>query len=135
MIVDANVLVSALIGRSFADLRRWSDAGIELKVPEAQMRETAQVLRYRIGRSADEVARLMASLEPLSTVVESHVYDRQKDAARSRLGGHVQPDWPVLAAAIALDEPILSNDRDFFGVGVTVWSTAVFKREMESPNG
>ncbi len=32
-------------------------------------------------------------------------------------------DWPVLAAALALDCPIWTEDTDFFGYGVATWTT------------
>ena len=50
-------------------------------------------------------------------------YIDHEDAARARLGPRGQPDWPVLAAALAFEHDIWSNDRDFFGVGVPVWTT------------
>ena len=135
MIVDANVLISALIGRSYDDLKSWRDRGLELRTPQPQMRETMLVLRDKMGLSAEELARQIARLDGVIEIVEPQDYAGLEQRACERLGPGGQPDWPVLAAAIALDEPILTNDRDFFGVGVTVWSTSVFKREMESPNG
>jgi predicted nucleic acid-binding protein len=32
-------------------------------------------------------------------------------------------DWPLIAAALALDLPIWTEDRDFFGCGVATWVT------------
>lgn len=32
-------------------------------------------------------------------------------------------DWPVLATAIALACPVWTEDEDFFGTGVAVWTT------------
>ena len=32
-------------------------------------------------------------------------------------------DWPILATALALDLPIWTEDRDFFGCGVATWIT------------
>lgn len=33
-------------------------------------------------------------------------------------------DWPVVAAALALNCPIWTEDQDFFGVGVPTWTSA-----------
>lgn len=41
---------------------------------------------------------------------------------RLRVGG--KSDWPLLAAALAFECPVWSDDIDFFGTGVAVWSTA-----------
>jgi predicted nucleic acid-binding protein len=43
--------------------------------------------------------------------------------ARKRLGVRDPDDWPVLAAALALDCPIWTEDTDFFGCGVATWTT------------
>ena len=32
--------------------------------------------------------------------------------------------WPVLALALAVDAPIWTEDQDFFGSGVAIWTTA-----------
>ena len=32
-------------------------------------------------------------------------------------------DWPILAAALSLSCDIWTEDRDFFGSGVAVWTT------------
>jgi predicted nucleic acid-binding protein len=35
-----------------------------------------------------------------------------------------ESDWPVLAIALALGCAIWSEDQDFFGTGVAVWTTS-----------
>jgi predicted nucleic acid-binding protein len=57
------------------------------------------------------------SLAPLE------VYERFEADARERLGGGDQSDWPILAAALALECAIWTEDRDFFGVGVATWTS------------
>jgi predicted nucleic acid-binding protein len=46
-----------------------------------------------------------------------------EEASRERMQTRDPDDWPVLAAALALDCPIWTQDADFFGVGVVTWST------------
>jgi predicted nucleic acid-binding protein len=43
--------------------------------------------------------------------------------ARQRLRGRDESDWPVLASALGLGCPIWTEDADFFGTGVAVWTT------------
>jgi predicted nucleic acid-binding protein len=52
---------------------------------------------------------------------EEYEHLRHDADARLREGG--KSDWPALAAALALEAEIWSEDVDFFGVGVPVWST------------
>jgi predicted nucleic acid-binding protein len=39
------------------------------------------------------------------------------------LRGRDEDDWPVLATALALGCAIWTEDTDFFGTGVAVWTT------------
>ncbi len=52
--------------------------------------------------------------------------DRSADfeaEARKRLGTRDPEDWPILAAALALECPIWTEDSDFFGCGVATWTS------------
>jgi predicted nucleic acid-binding protein len=40
-----------------------------------------------------------------------------------RLQGRDEGDWPVLAAALAMACPVWTEDTDFFGTGIPVWTT------------
>ena len=43
--------------------------------------------------------------------------------ARQRMDRRDKDDWPILAAALALDCPIWTEDADFFECGVATWTT------------
>ncbi len=32
-------------------------------------------------------------------------------------------DWPIVATALTLDCPIWTEDKDFFGSGMSTWTT------------
>ena len=55
--------------------------------------------------------------------VEAEIYGIFEDQARQRLLGRDEQDWPILATALALGCAIWSEDSDFFGTGVVVWTT------------
>ncbi len=122
LILDANVLVSAALGRSRPLIESTAARGLELLVTVAQRREAAKVL-LRLGGSPASVEMSLAFARRTIGVIEPEAYDLLESAARARLGERGQSDWPVLAAALALGADIWSNDRDFFGVGVAVWTT------------
>ena len=56
--------------------------------------------------------------------VDPEIYAEFEDEARQRLRGRDEEDWPVLAAALALRCPVWTEDADFFGTGVAVWTTS-----------
>jgi predicted nucleic acid-binding protein len=55
--------------------------------------------------------------------VEVETYEPFEDLARQRIARRDEDDWPVLAAALALDCPIWTEDTDFFGCGVATWTS------------
>lgn len=122
MVVDANILLSAILGSS-TRLKSVADRGIELIVADAQLFEAVKVLTRKIGFEMEAAKRAVEDLVGLMIVLEGESLGFAEDEARERLAKHGQPDWPVLAAAMALDGHIWTRDRDFFGVGVPVWST------------
>jgi predicted nucleic acid-binding protein len=72
------------------------------------------------------LADLSASLEYLRNVIEpiaSDLYAVFESEARLRLRGRDEDDWPVLATALGLACPVWTEDADFFGTGVPVWTT------------
>ena len=55
--------------------------------------------------------------------LECEVYAQYEAVARQRIDKRDEDDWPVLAAALAFDCPIWTEDTDFFGCGVATWTT------------
>ena len=43
--------------------------------------------------------------------------------ARERMRGRDENDWPVLATALGLGCDIWTEDQDFFGTGIAIWTT------------
>ena len=124
IVLDANVLVSAVLGRRTAlQLESVVDAGIYIATPAPQSREALRVLIEKLGYPREVAEALLGKVSQPVRTLEPSTYQRAEAAARARLHARAQPDWPVLAAALAHDGAIWSNDRDFFGVGVPVWST------------
>lgn len=121
MIVDANVMVSAALGRSFPLLAEARRRGLPLHAPVRQFLETRSVID-RIageGQGTREVERLLHFVDP----IPEEMFAPHETAARQRLREGGQSDWPVVAAALATEMDVWSNDTDLFGTGVAIWST------------
>lgn len=121
--IDANVIVAAVAGRSRDLLDAALSASTSVVIPAVQAREARRVLIDRIGLAEALVDRALEQIFAEVVVVSPAVIAGNERRARSRLHAAGQSDWPVVAAALATDTAIWSNDRDFFGVGVAVWST------------
>jgi predicted nucleic acid-binding protein len=127
LFVDTNILVRCSRGLAFAHIVKAISNGVELSTTSRNAEEFAGVLQGVFGfderEAMIEVGRI---LQPFEIVEQEDLLDYEP-AAESRLHEGGKSDWPSLAAAIAMDCGIWSDDRDYFGVGVPVWSTANIK--------
>ena len=124
IVLDANILVAAVLGRQVPRVLAAARArGVALAVTESQILEAARVLIGKIGLTEAEARRGLEAIAALVTPLAMDFCAAMETPARRRLHERAQPDWPILAAALAAEGGIWSHDRDFFGVGVPVWSS------------
>jgi hypothetical protein len=71
------------------------------------------------GRFQKASTRAAASEEVIVLVLDANVLIR---AVLGSIDRRDTDDWPVLAVALALDCPIWTEDTDFFGCGVAIWT-------------
>jgi len=123
LVTDTNILIRCSLGRAADRVRALRLRGVHLVTTQRNAEEMVGVLQGVFG--FDEKAALIETariLRPFE-VVESADYAHLRDAAERRLDVGGRNDWPALAAAMTLDAGIWSEDTDFFGVGVPVWSS------------
>ena len=127
LIVDANVLLGAVFGKSLALIEAIEASGTLLLVPEPMMHEAQRIVGDpdRVF-AADAPIRLQA-VETAVTILDLSHYQEREARARERLSEAGQSDWPLVASALALDAPIWSNDKHLWGVGVAVWRTQAMR--------
>ncbi len=65
-----------------------------------------------------EVPRLQLLVEP----VPLEFYGAFEPESRARLRNRDESDWPYLALALAMNCPLWTEDRDFFGTGIATWT-------------
>lgn len=128
-VVDSSVIVSAVLGRY--DLFGPVLAnGAVLMTTEAQLAESAKVLARLTKVDAEEAQVLVDAAVGEFVIADLSEVAEAEPIARARLHERGQPDWPVLAASLIFDADIWSNDHDFFGVGVPVWSMRNIKHAL-----
>ncbi len=135
LVIDANILVRAVLGRRVREIIEAHSAQASFFVPEmayAEAEEHLPTLVMRRGGDPEKALRFLRSLRGLVDLIGSEVYSHFESTARERLGDRDPDDWPILAAALAIGCPIWTEDTDFFGCGVPTWTTSrvcVFLRE------
>ena len=81
---------------------------------------------FPLEKTGQAPRRLSASLEYLRNIIETvtpELYAVFESEARQRLRGRDESDWPILATALGLACAVWTEDTDFFGTGVAVWTT------------
>lgn len=94
----------------------------------AEAIEVLPLLIERYGADAEAIGAQLAAL-PVA-VVEEAGYSSHVDQARELLGARDPDDVPLLALALKLGVPIWSNDRDFEGLGPSLFPTAVLLKVL-----
>ena len=133
--VDANILISLLLGRKLKQLvvdNLENLKSIEIYVPGSVFSEVKNFMsRYIKNLSGfSQFLNTMTSwgdafsyLESSTTIIDNADLELMKEEALARIGHRDPKDWPTLALALKLDCPVWTDDKDFFGVGVPVWSS------------
>lgn len=128
LVLDANILIRAILGRRVRELiASYAQKGIRFFAPDVAFEDARKYLPHFAKKRNKPQADLTAALEYLRSLIEPvtpGLYGVFETDARQRLRGRDESDWPVLASALALACSIWTEDADFFGTGVAVWTTS-----------
>lgn len=123
LLTDTNILQRVSRGRAMLHVEALRRRGVRLVTTDRNALELRRNLIDQLGlteaEATVEIERVLAPFELI--LADDYDYMRADADARLRDGG--KSDWPSLAAALAFDGQIWSEDVDFFGVGVPVWTT------------
>ena len=126
LVLDANILIRAVLGRRVKDLlRKYAAQGVFV-APNTAFQEARQHLPGILAARGIPQASVFATLDLVARLVfaiEAEAYAPLEAVARERISRRDEDDWPVLATALLLDCPIWTEDTDFFGCGVATWTT------------
>jgi predicted nucleic acid-binding protein len=126
LVFDANIIIRAVLGSQvLAYLRKYAER-VEFRAPDTAFEEARTRLPRILERRKMPLPTAMTLLDQLAglvQVVEPDRYRSFEEVARLRIEKRNEDDWPVVAAALALDCAIWTEDNDFFGCGVATWTT------------
>ena len=131
LVADASSLVAELLRRRGQELVQHLD--LSFAMPEPTWAESQHELRKRTDQIARQgripVAQAQLLLDRALRLMDVRIervspeaYDHFEGAARRRILRDPN-DWPVVAAALALDAGIWTHDCDFLGCGLPTWTT------------
>jgi predicted nucleic acid-binding protein len=139
IVLDANILIRGVLGRHVRKLvETYSVQGIRFLAPDVAFDDAQKYLPLILKKRGKPSVDVVASLDYLRTLIEPVVRERYEffeSEARERLRGRDEGDWPVLASAISLDCGIWTEDTDFFGTGIAVWTTSRVEIFLKADQG
>ena len=139
IVLDANVLMRAVLGRRVDRLLERFASQVTFLAPEVAFDDVHEHLASVLTKRG-ELNALQPALEKLTKLrlavraVDPAEYESMKAAALARIGPRDPDDWPILACALALNCPIWTEDKDFFGTGVATWTTALVELYFTEPD-
>ena len=129
----------AVLGRRVDRLLESFASRVTFLTPEVAFDDVGEHLASVLTKRGD-LHVLQPALEKLTKLrlavraVNQAEYEAMKPAALVRIGPRDPDDWPILACALALNCPIWTEDKDFFGTGVAIWTTALVQLYFTEPD-
>jgi predicted nucleic acid-binding protein len=126
LVLDANILIRAVLGQRVRRILEFHAENISFFLPESAYAEAEEHLAALVVKRRGDPSKALIALKAMAalvTIVGDDLYRDFEGEARKRLGARDPEDWPILAAALALGCPIWTEDTDFFGCGVATWTS------------
>lgn len=126
LILDANILIRAVLGSRVSSLLAEMSPEVRFFTPAQCVKDAYHYLPPIFQQKGIDDALAIASLDILLrniSVMEWEVYKRYETMAKMRMRMRDVDDWHIVACALLLDCPVWTEDADFFGAGIAVWTT------------
>ncbi len=126
LVLDANILLRAVFGKRVRSLLETYEDSVsfyaaDICFTDARKYITSISEKRRIDPGPGIL--LLDQLARLVEVVDRSLYEEYEASARERMISRDEDDWPIVATALLLKCPVWTEDRDFFGSGVSIWTS------------
>jgi predicted nucleic acid-binding protein len=81
------------------------------------------VIAGQRGFDSADALELLRRIGRVVEPVDKSLFEGLENEARQRIDVRDTEDWPVVATALRLAAPIWTEDLDFFGTGITTWTS------------
>ena len=129
IVIDANIIIRAVLGKKVYRLfHQYAMTATFITVQEAidDARIYLPGILHRRGSSSETIRSMEDVLDEvvkfLHPIEQTHI-SSYEPLSRKLLKHRDEDDWPFLALALLFDCPIWTEDTDFFGCGVPIWTS------------
>lgn len=126
LVLDANILLRAVFGVRVLGLLESYEDSVSFYAPDICFADARKYIPTVSAKRRIDPAPGIAVLDQLSHLVEivdRTLYEEYESSARERMIFRDEDDWPIVATSLLLKCPVWTEDRDFFGSGISTWTT------------
>lgn len=127
LVIDANILIRAVLGHRVRYLIEQYCESVAFYTAESNAEEAEFYLATELAakRNLSEAVWRPVYIGILNIVqiIADDVLIEMESKAKARITSRDVNDWPAVAAALLLDCPVWTEDKDFFGAGIATWTT------------
>jgi predicted nucleic acid-binding protein len=126
IILDANILIRAVLGTKVRDLIQEFSPTTQFFTPDLCHEDAVKylpILFIKRNLPPEDALNVLTNLTYFIHIVDSSVYSLYEVEAKQRIAVRDINDWSIVAASLLLDCPIWTEDNDFFGCGVATWTS------------
>jgi predicted nucleic acid-binding protein len=128
LVIDANILIRAVLGSRVRHLIEYYCESVAFYMAEANVKEAefylSTVLAAKRNLSEEIWRPVFNGILNTVQIIADDVLIEVESKAKARIASRDVNDWPAVAAALLLDCPVWTEDKDFLGAGVAIWTTA-----------
>jgi predicted nucleic acid-binding protein len=126
LVLDANIIIRSVLGSKVSSLILEMSNEIIFITPDVCVDDAYKYLPELLKKrdiEIDEGMKILNSMLEHINVFPLSLYEKYVKEAKERIERRDINDWPIVASALVLDAPIWTEDTDFFGTGIAVWTT------------
>ena len=126
IVLDANILLRAVFGVRVRSLLETHEDSVSFYAPDicfADARKYIPSISEKRRIDPEPGIQVLDQLSRLIEVVDRTLYEEFEVSARERVISRDENDWPIVATSLLLKCPVWTEDRDFFGSGISTWTT------------
>ncbi len=128
LVIDANVLIRVVLGARVRHLIEYYCEFVAFYMAEANAKKADFYLSTELAAKrnlSEEIWRpVFNGILNTVQIIADDVLIEVESKAKARIASRDVNDWPAVAAALLLDCPVWTEDKDFLGAGVATWTTA-----------
>lgn len=126
LVLDANIIIRAVLGEKVRRFLLEFSEIVDFYTPDICIEDVQKHLPtifVKRGMSPEIPLDVFSNVRKILQVINKNIYEERAHEAQLRMRDRDLDDWPIAATALLFNCSIWTEDNDFFGIGIPVWTT------------